>query len=327
MIHRLLSLLVSGKHTLLCTTLGSLCLLLLRFPKEYSETGEIEYDHKQYIEAMLLQPLHLLLNWGILVLIAGLAHYLNKRYRIIWQPSKLPFVLLLLLVFTRLLHTLTWHDSLAAFCTMLLFFPLCNSYMKLIPVSDFFHAGLLLSTASLFTPQLLLLYPVMLYGFYLFRVLKFKGILASFVGLILPYWLYFAYCFMANDFTYFTGWKEAFTFSFIPLEHYHWSDGVLLTFFSISLLLALVRSQTHSYGDKVQSRLFLRFSFLLLLASLAGIICFYQASASFLYLLLIVATFPLAHYFTLVKEVYATVLFYLLCAVFLFSYFFHSFLS
>lgn len=324
MIHRFLSLLISGRQAILCT---ALCSLLFCF--FYSSTNNetvrdvtlTDTDHTHYLTLQLQYLLTILFNWLIMLVIATFSFLLNKRFRIIKDPSKLPFILLVLFVTTIFLPDLQTRDSLAVFCMILLFFPLLDGYKKINPVGNLFNAALCFSLATIIKPVSVLLFPVLLWGFYLFRLLNLKSFLAFLWGLLPFYWLLLGYCIVQNDYSYFFGWKPAFNIIYYSPTIWGWAAWLLCIVWLLSLAIAFVNMQTHSYGDKVRSRLFLRLSYSLLLADTLILFFFANERTYCLYLFSISASLLLSHYFTLIRNKYATILFYTLffvCILFFF---------
>lgn len=324
MIHRFLSLLISGRQAILCTALCSLLFCFFYFSTNSETVREVtstDTDHVHYLTLQLRYLLTILANWSIMQVIATFSFLLNKKFRIIKDPTKLPFILLVLFVTTIFLPNLQIGDSLAAFCMILLFFPLLNGYKKTKPIGSLFNVALCFSLATIAKPVSVLLFPALLWGFYLFRLLSFKSFLAFLWGLLPFYWLLLGYCIVQNDYSYFFNWKSAFNITYYLPTAWKWKAWLLCIVWLLSLTMVFVNMQTHSYGDKIRSRLFLRFSYSLLLAETLVLFFFANEHTYCLYLFSISASLLLSHYFTLVRSKYATILFYTLffvCILFFF---------
>ena len=127
-----------------------------------------------------------------------LLNYIVNKYEILTKPSFLPA--LFYIVFMSIDNLiLTIHPLLFAnIFIMLAILKLVSSYQKENAFSNAFDTGIFFSISTLFYFPCIVLIPLLIIGFVLFRPFNWREWVISIMGLTLPYAFLFAYYFM-ND--------------------------------------------------------------------------------------------------------------------------------
>lgn len=155
------------------------------------------------------------------------------------------------------IHLLNEGNIAAVFYLGSLYF-LLNSYQKAHP-GNIFHSFAFLSMGSIFFPSLLLLTPVYLIGSYNFRSISLRSLCAALLGLLLPYWLLFAYTFCIGSTEIFYAPFRT-LFSPTPLfEGFQLANIITMGYLFILFIASSGHCIIASYEDKIQTRSYLNF--------------------------------------------------------------------
>jgi len=133
----------------------------------------------------------------------GLAIYLtselNNTFALLRISSRMiGSVLALLLPMAVSLHPLQPAHAVLLLA-VIVFFPLLASYQRPYIPSLSFLTFLLLGCSALFVPQFLLLMPLFWMAQLLLRSFSFRGWVASLLGIWLPGWFAFSYCYLTDQ--------------------------------------------------------------------------------------------------------------------------------
>lgn len=271
------------------------------------------------------------LDYGVSLLLTALTAYLiietNNSNLIIRTLSRMPSsVWLLGMGCIGLYHP--FHPAVfVAFCLSVSYYLLFRTYQQTEPVMDAFHAFLMLGAASMVYPPMAYFYPFFLWYILVFmRALTLRVFFSALVGFLAPYWLWGGVLFWQMDAAPLFQWAEGLTSHFC-------SPKVIVTdlcaeglsseciVFALLSLLALwtgISYLTHSYDDKIRTRMILYiYAF-----QTALIVVYALCSAEWVMsipLLMLSATPLIAHYFTLIQT--WTSLFIFVVALLLFALF------
>ncbi|RRD80862.1 hypothetical protein EII14_00725 [Alloprevotella sp. OH1205_COT-284] len=245
--------------------------------------------------------------WGGLLVIGAMTYILvecNNRFQLLRIRTQMTAAVFLTLfaVFPEL-HRLSW-SFLPVVCLQLCYVVLFNAYGEHEPQGLLFHAFLFLSLGAFVFPPLLLLLPFLVVSIHVqLRALSFKGLLAGFLGLLLPLWIYLPVLLREGRFNVselLLWWNRQLPrlsdYSSVPLAHgVGW--GILVFLGLISILHFL----STSYNDKIRTRQY--FYFLLVQEfPLVALTLLYPHAFSVLFPLLILNNSPfIAHYFALAR--------------------------
>lgn len=239
--------------------------------------------------------------------VAGLTTYLlmelNNRNSLLRVRSRMISVTyLFLLSFTPFLHS----GSLASFLPLLLvlsYFMLFASYQRNRPEGYIYHAFLLLGIGSLVFPY----FGVLAFGFWfsmIFQLRSFtwRSLMASFLGLLTPYWLYAAYLIFNHRL------RETLA---VPVEMFRpeWIDLSQLPlsavcFFGVLLVLTIIAFAHFfytAYNDKIRTRMLFYTIAIQEVLLAAGLLFFFRYMAELSGIFLLNSSFLLAHYYALAK--------------------------
>lgn len=138
--------------------------------------------------------------WLSLLIVATMTYIIvewNNQCQLLRIRSRMNSVTFLtLMAMFPALH-MAGPKLLPAFCLLVAFYTLFKAYGLYKPEGYVFHSFLALSIGSLYYPPLLLVVPALfLASGVQLRVLTLKSVSATFLGLVLPYWLYASFMFV-----------------------------------------------------------------------------------------------------------------------------------
>lgn len=209
--------------------------------------------------------------WGSLLIVVTMTYIIvewNNQCQLLRIRSRMNSVAFLTLMsMFPALHT-AGPKLLPSFCLLVAFYSLFKAYGLYKPEGYVFHSFLALSIGSLYYPPLLLLVPAVFYatGVHL-RVLTLKSTSATFLGLLLPYWLYAAFMFVKTFYIDDTPGvvSDADLAKIFPIVTYlntdlpdytvlgqwHW---LAIGFVAFLALVSVLHFVSTSYNDKIRTR-------------------------------------------------------------------------
>lgn len=309
MTDRLLSTLISGRFAIIGTVILTFLLALILF-------CTLPVDNN-LLFGFLDGRFSILINWGIVTVTATLIFMLNNQYQIIRERTKLTFFFPLFFATCTVINSLPCSYALAGLCIVAAFFPLFLSYQKDNATEEIFNSAILFSIASLLYIHLLLCFPLFYWGFYQFRSLKWRSFFASIIGFMAPYWMIIGYYLISgkSELIYFPA--KSFLTDFKHPTDFAWHAATLLIITMSSSFIAIAQILRNTYHCKIQARIFLQFTIWLQIICLLLTYLYPNESVLYIYLFYLSATPLLAHLFTLLRNKFVSILFYLLVAIYL----------
>lgn len=204
---------------------------------------------------------------------------------------------------------------LPAFCLLVAFYTLFKAYGLYKPEGYVFHSFLALSIGSLYYPPLLLVVPALfLASGVQLRVLTLRSVSATFLGLVLPYWLYASFMFVKTYYIDDTPGvvSNADLAKIFPIVTYlntdlpdytvfsqwHWLAVGFVAFLALVSVLHFVST---SYNDKIRTRQYF-YALLVTLVPVMFIAAWWPDDIMYTLPLLLLNITPFAaHYLALAK--------------------------
>lgn len=303
-----------GRFTVLLTLLAIIVLIGIRgiespgsFPQK-ENYGLISEFLRPYF---LIEQIRYFLDAGFIILFAFILNHADTRYNIIKIRTSLPFFMTGLLLATNNFILGNIAESTSALFLILAIAALFNSYQEVKGEKAAFDLSVLVSLASLLWLKNLYLMPIFWIGMYMMKTLNLKSFAASLLGLATPYWFAFFYFAYINNYdpliNYF--WKfidfHFIDFSTVPLFTWiHFGITLLASIFAISYTMF------SSFTDKIRTRSYLNFLFLILLAAYSLILLDFKDSGSAIYFVYLISAFLISHLFASVRGRFTSFLFY-----------------
>ncbi|MDO4949293.1 MAG: hypothetical protein Q4E55_03895 [Bacteroidales bacterium] len=165
-----------------------------------------------------------LLMAGVVVVSGAIVTGLSNFYHILEKRDWSPF-LLVWWTSGAMIGTHTFQEgslSLLAYALALLCFMACYSREKA-PVA-IFNMCVALTVGAMCFPPMLFLLPLSLFGLTKISPITIQKLLASFVGILMPFWFMFAYTLLSDDCTFFMDFASQvrqihfFDYTSIPME-------------------------------------------------------------------------------------------------------------
>ncbi len=213
---------------------------------------------------------------------------------------------------TPFVHSIGWHFAPAAALLISLFI-LFSAYQKERAECEVFHAFLFLMLGSMVYPPLILT-SVLLYitmGLML-RILTFRTVMASLLGMLLPLWLTFAWLFLRDELplatAYLTPWLSYHIPDYAALPLSFWVNVCFITF---QLLLGYLHYYRTNFNDKIRVRMCMYTFILLSLLFLALVILLPQNMPTLMFLLIMCSAPLVGHYYALARGWRAMTLWFL----------------
>lgn len=256
--------------------------------------------------------------WGTLLLVSLMTYTIvewNNQCQLLRIRSRMNSVTFLtLMAMFPALH-MAGPKLLPAFCLLVAFYTLFKAYGLYKPEGYVFHSFLALSIGSLYYPPLLLVVPALfLASGVQLRVLTLRSVSATFLGLVLPYWLYASFMFVKTYYIDDTPGvvSDADLAKIFPIVTYlntdlpdytvfsqwHWLAVGFVAFLALVSVLHFVST---SYNDKIRTRQYF-YALLVTLVPVMFIAAWWPDDIMYTLPLLIVCLTPLAgHYLALAK--------------------------
>jgi hypothetical protein len=191
----------------------------------------------------------------------------------------------------------------AAVLLILMLIRIMDSYRKPGLANNFFDAGILLSTGSLFYANVLWFGIIVIIGIILIRSVTVSEVLIGIIGIITPY-------FILAGIYYVAGKDLMALYNLVrenligKVENYHYTRFVIgsAAVYSITTLIAFVYLLSHLGGKKVKSRQTFSLLIWTFLLTVLVYVLVPSASAEILWLTAIPASYFLTHYFVFVRK-------------------------
>ncbi len=173
----------------------------------------------------------------------------NSNYALLSKQSALPGFIFIILV-----SSLTYVQHFSPIWISTIFFIISMDYLfhaygKRKTMNDCFMATLWLSFATMFSYKIILIIPLIFFIMSILRVLSFKAVLASLIGLILPWLFVYGYTLFFDETSTFYSYFE---FSPERIFNLYSHNMASILFFGILILIfiAALLSVFNEYGKK-----------------------------------------------------------------------------
>jgi len=225
----------------------------------------------------------------------------NALVRIYSRMVSCSFLVLMTMAANILTDISVWVVQLCMIVTLTI---LLQCYQDKRTQGRMFYAFFFIGVASVFFIQILFFVPF-LWILICTNLMAFsvRGLLASFLGIIMPYWFWAGYLIYCGDIQVLIEHVLSIT-NFEPLFHFeNLSEHTVVTFFFITLMafIGIVHFLRNSYKDKIRTRMIYEIIILLTLIVFTFIILQPQHIEVLLGIMLINASVLIAHYIALTR--------------------------
>lgn len=214
------------------------------------------------------------------------------------SPIQISFFLLLIACFPKLA---TDNYQLSTIGILIALFFLFRSYQEKISVNKLFYSFVFLSISSLLQPYYAWLIPIFWIGASQFLSLNVRSFAASIVGILLPYWLLWCFCYLQDTLSVFYSRISSIInfqpFKLIPTI----SEQIGLGYLLLLLLVATIYHHLHKYSEKLRTRSYI--SFLIGLGMILIIACCFQVGlySQLLPILISIISLIVGHFFSVAR--------------------------
>lgn len=255
--------------------------------------------------------LALLATFALTIINTVLIQQINKTHIIIRTRTFLPVLIFNILIAVSFRTHGHFIAHIALTFIMLAVYVVLGMYRNKNAVEHAFLGGLFLALASFFIKPLLLLVFVFWIGFFQLKSFSLRTLLASTIGLLLPWIFYFFFSFYyCSNYLWLTelfrGFEVEFLVPQLPLNQI-----IYLSFMTLVLFVSLAGLYSNLQSDSIQTRVNIMF---LSVFSVAVFSLFFIFSKYYIILVPTVifsAVFVLAHPFSLRKTNFQSILFIL----------------
>lgn len=235
-------------------------------------------------------------------IIAFIFSYLNTRFTLMRFRTSLPFALVLFLLSVHPIFLGMSPNYISTIFILFSLSPLIESFQHHTPRSFAFRSGVLIAIAAIFQVFALLFIPLWWYGERSMHGFKIKSFIAFILGSLLVIWCLAGFHFLLNNI-------ESFTTPFVHLSkldlippHYttiQWSGVALL---SVVTTVLIFLDTKVSRRERVKTQKTLSFIILIAIASVLLHFFYWQQTFFFIYQIIIMLSFIVAHYFSHVHK-------------------------
>lgn len=261
-----------------------------------------------------------------IALIVFLINNINTTHVLIRRKTTLPCSIAILL-FSCMPSQMAMSPSyIGAIVTLLIINILFKSYAVEEKSSNAFNANFLLVLGSLFSPVLLIYFPILWSCLITMRCFSIRVIFSFLLSVAILYFPIFSYFFiLKNDVTDF---YQPFLFitdldwTHLPIFDYNLQDYIVLALVLILTIVILIDNSINSFKDKIRTRAYISALSQIFLFSLLCILLLNVSLYShlILYIALTVGSLSIAHFFALSQNKLILFVFVFFFLVLLFKY-------
>jgi hypothetical protein len=231
---------------------------------------------------------------------------------LIRERTRLPLMLLLLLISTNAGLLPVKEVAVVAICLVFALYELFKSYQSPEAVGSFFNAGVLTGFAGLFMPQVLWFIPLFWIGMYRFRSLNMKSFMALLTGALVVYWIVSAWCLWKRDFSMFASlYKGLISFKILSAEMFKYYRAGSLVFILV-FIGSFFHVRKNVYSNSVRVRRILSFLLDMSVWSLILMLLYGEDPDSFQMLFYLPSSVLIAYFLESIRRVFRFVLYYLM---------------
>jgi hypothetical protein len=258
------------------------------------------------------------------LLVMALVAYVMQRISdieiLIRERTRLPFLLLMLLMSTNAGLLPIKEVSIVLLCLVFAVYELFRSYQSPELTGRFFNIGALVGVAGLFMPQAVWFMPLFWTGMYQFRALNIRSFTASFIGLLIIYWFVLAWCVWKHDYIMFSTLYDEFAgFKFLSVEifSFHQTGSIVLL---LVLTMAFVHVKMDTFSNSVRVRQMLAFLSNMAIWSFGLILLYGKDSDPFPAVIYLPSSILIAYFLENIRRVFRFVLYYFMLLTWLASF-------
>ncbi|MDD2799422.1 MAG: hypothetical protein PHV20_12590 [Bacteroidales bacterium] len=262
-----------------------------------------------------------ILDGGFVVMFAFMFNQADTRFNIIRVRTSLPFFMAGMILATSSFILGNIAEGLSTLFIILAISSLFTSYQQHRAEKQAFDIALFLSLASMLWLKTILLLPVFWMGMYMMKTFNLRSFAASLIGIITPYWFAFFYFAYIQDYTpllnHFTSMIDFHLIDITVTPIYTWIHlGITL----MATLFSIGHTIFSSFTDKIRTRSYLNFLFIVLLSSYILFIIDFGNSGAALYLIYLISAFLISHLFASVRGRFSSILFHTLFFTYILIY-------
>lgn len=251
-----------------------------------------------------------LISLGITTFIGYLLIETNTAFSLIRTRTTMPVCIYWLIASALFfLHPFEW-SNLIPLLFLLATYHLFRSYESSSSQVAIFHTFFFVSLGSIAFPQLLFIVPILWGSMLPFRAMSGKSFLASFIGLVTPYWFLFGYAVYADEMPLFLApLQEAIHLYPIDFRHLTLSEIVSWVYITLLLMVSGFHYWQVAYMDKTRTRIY--HSYLVIAGIWATLLSILQPIHinEWMSIQLICAAFLSGHLFTLTRNRFSSIFF------------------
>lgn len=262
----------------------------------------------------------LLASTACLALIVVILAHINTKYVLVRRKTSLHIAICILLFSSHPSMVFMNANYIAAIFMLTAISRMFGSYSTNRKSKSALEVSFILALGSMFSPSLLLFFPVFWIGLGLMRSFNFRAFFASLFSV-------FCVCFPAYAYFLFTNQIELFLSPFhvfnadmlsqLPVLKFQYPDWIILGFVVVLLVIIFIYNYMTNYRDKIRVRALISSLNLIIVFSLVLLLFVNINIGNDLYVLLAVGTLLLTHFFALAEERWIVCLFYLSVIIYL----------
>jgi hypothetical protein len=247
----------------------------------------------------------LLLGCGLLL------QYISQEFRLIRVRSFFPLFLFLVFSATILPMLPLNGSSISCFFFIWACLRLFNALESGETNRSVFDAFVLLAVASIFQSRLLYLLPVIWLVMGILQVFNLKSFFASLLGVLSVFWVIGGFSFLYGNYDFLLLIaRNLIGFELIDITKMSAAEISYTSFLGVLMISAMFSFWPRQHLDKLRTRNYLN-SVLLIWFVLLGLWLFSGNDMGYLLILLSLSALVVAHFFSLVDNLYARILFFL----------------
>lgn len=235
-------------------------------------------------------------------IIASVFSYINTRFTLMRFRTSLPFAIVLFLLSIHPVFLRMSPNYISTIFILLSLIPLIESYQHHAPRVFAFKSGALIAIAATFQVFALLFVPLWWYGEKSMHGFKMKSFVAFLLGVLLVLWNVAGFYFLFDNIdSFWTTFMNLSKVNLMPPQYttIQWNGIALLGLFTIVLILLDIKVFSR---ERVITQKTLSFIILIAIASITLHYFYWQQTFFFIYQIIIMLSFIIAHYFSHVNK-------------------------
>lgn len=257
-------------------------------------------------------------------IIAFTLSQLNLRFSLIRFRSVLPFSMLIFFLSIHPAFLPMSPNYVSSIFILLTFFPLLQSYQHHSPRYFAFKSGVLIAMAATFQVYTLVFLPIWIYGENSMHGFRIKSLVALILGAILVFWNVAGFYFFFDNLHSFIEPFSSFKNIIISFPFYSISQWISIALLILLSGIYLVADFQVLSRERVMTQKTFSFIILIVICSFFMHFLYLSQTDIFLYLMVIMMSFIIAHYYSHIKnnwQVFSFILLMIGISLFYINYF------